>query len=62
MIKVWVLTVLFSHAGTGSSSSPTFAVTKYDYQTQQSCEVWREFWRKQWKVGNAVCSLEERAK
>lgn len=59
MVKVWVLTVVFfsvSDNGNGISTE------QYEYQTQQTCQKWQKFWRKQWKVGNAVCAQVERVK
>ena len=58
MVKVWVLTVVFFSSGGGTSVD----TQQYEYQTQQTCQKWQKFWRKQWKVGNAVCAQVERVK
>ena len=53
MVKVWVLTVVFFSV---SDNGNAISTEQYEYQTQQ------KFWRKQWKVGNAVCAQVERVK
>lgn len=59
MIKVWILTVVFSTSAGSSSGGVSFSTEQYEYQSQTSCEVWRKHWLKQWKVGNAVCTQVE---
>ena len=58
MIKVWVLTVVFHSVGGTSHPTVSLSTQQYEYQSQQSCEVWR----KQWKVADAHCTQVEHAK
>lgn len=37
MIKVWILTVVFSFNGLTSQ--------QYEYQSKASCEVWANYWK-----------------
>lgn len=59
MIKIWVLTVIFLADGVNALSIST---EQYEYQTSQSCEVWKKYWASQRKVAGVHCTQAERAK
>lgn len=63
MIKVIILTVLFSAPETGTSvPSGIGAVVTYQYPNQKSCEVMRKFWSSHPYTKSAICTLAYQSK